>query len=687
MADQLAAERAADAPSRSGKDERSDDSDFNPADAEADDREEGDEDAEEEDPDDNNDEDAAPVDEEAVDPLGDGDDEGDAPPKDAPPPAGDRFDNNYTGDAPTTSEAKLHRKRLLAFVREATERKAAAAIRSESTPEAHKRYMDALEDAKKASLQMGKARYQHTTLPKAVPRRLQSATLWMLLAKHLGKARTDKKKGCRSDLSCLKKVVIQAINLGAFALNKEILQGLRSVVANASLPPYNSAAQWFPDVNTAARRTYGNDHKQRRLIFRSMTLPRELKMIADEQAAARLYRKNKFAAQVDYQQALSIVTAWSKSDDMDELHLAIIAAVGTRKTGVIDPTVAYEPATEENVVKADPRFFVIQRGSLKDRVQLRARERAELEGEDVLDAGGLAALAGKRTLKPIMWGLDYAWLTKAVKKVRRAKPALPGMTRGQLGSRYGGNMSQIVRAAFPRAASANPRIGSHFMRALYANVAYHFYGEHFGQSLISFLAEVLGHDTNNLSTAIAYSSIKINFGISEDIEQDTKKLARQNAHLVSKLSADLQELKVDRRAEEEAKLPPRKRIRAARERHADSVELPRKDGNGTVTIEFHERRKMKPEERLALAQESLEKLRQVDIKKVNAQLLRDIGFGAKAAKEAIQKARSGAAFAAAAAVAVTPRKTQRHGKLKAGARSSTPGRARKRARLTASLVF
>jgi hypothetical protein len=80
------------------------------------------------------------------------------------------------------------------------------------------------------------------------------------------------------------------------------------------------------------------------------------------------------------------------------------------------------------------------------------------------------------------------------------------------------------------------------LRALYANVSYHFFQDEIGDSLTAFIATVLAHNANSLETALSYQGIRVIWGIPENVEQSTKLTARDNREEIARLREEVAKL-------------------------------------------------------------------------------------------------------------------------------------------------
>jgi hypothetical protein len=365
--------------------------------------------------------------------------------------------------------------------------------------------------------------HREATPPEGRSRRLDSDTLWDALEKHFPLDGSDraklKRQGCRTDLSCLRKVVIENLDV----LDEEMLKNVQLIAAAAHLPPYNSLKDWFTPVIKAAKSHYrrGDKHPHTQLIAKYMRSPERNHLIQRRDADQGVVQRNRKGLNVNYPQALRTVEGWISSDDWRELFLAVMASCGPRKTAILDRRIIFVEAEQHG---HDKRFWVQQVGVLKDPEQTFDEE----------DDAVAVLVSGKTVEKPLAFGLTFAQIDRAIKKVRAAVDT-EGLNRKQMGAKYGPELVAMVKEAFPGPAAQNPRLGTHFLRALYGNVAYRFFKDAIGNSLTAFLSDVLAHNPGSLNTAISYQTINIQWGMVEDVDADTKMVATENREAIASL--------------------------------------------------------------------------------------------------------------------------------------------------------
>ena len=287
---------------------------------------------------------------------------------------------------------------------------------------------------------------------------------------------------------------------------------------------------------------------------------------------------------------------------------------------LFDPVITFHEANQH-----DKSFWIRQIGVLKDRSQVTTED----------DEGNTEFLAGKEVEKPIAFGFTYSEVSTMIGNIR-ASVDTTGMTRKQMGALHSANLVSRVKAAFPGPAHKDKRLGTHFLRSLYANVAYHFYNQQLGESLTAFISTVLAHNENSLATALSYQNVKLSFGLPDGVEPSTKKTAVENKESIAQLRAHIAALKGKRRIEEdeeELKLTITNRIKKRKREGKTFIEI-EIDGQDPVTIKFNKRQKRSHDDLVAAAKETAEQLRGAKMK-VNMSLLRAVGYGAATAKEAL----------------------------------------------------
>lgn len=187
--------------------------------------------------------------------------------------------------------------------------------------------------------------------------------------------------------------------------------------------------------------------------------------------------------------------------------LVVVAATGMRRGEVLASHIRVAGGGGD--LTLPPGEWVVQVGVLKDRsrprpdaegehAQLRARATEMLRG-----AGGQweEGQGGRRVvIKPVLLGITAREVVDLVGLVRSGTSLLTGA-------------NAVVKQAFPEvAARAGGRLGTHFLRAVYANAAYAREEPRLRMSRNTFMSRVLGHDQRNLDTALNYSSVALRVG-------------------------------------------------------------------------------------------------------------------------------------------------------------------------------
>ena len=105
---------------------------------------------------------------------------------------------------------------------------------------------------------------------------------------------------------------------------------------------------------------------KKELFKKYMKSPEENMLIQTAQAKENVIKKNRKQLNVNYSQAIKVVQNWAASDDWRDQFLAVMAAIGCRKTALFDSVITLQEATEHD------KFWIKQIGVLKDRSQVTA---------------------------------------------------------------------------------------------------------------------------------------------------------------------------------------------------------------------------------------------------------------------------------------------------------------------------
>ena len=360
--------------------------------------------------------------------------------------------------------------------------------------------------------------------------RLDSNTVWDALEKHFSlygdgtKNELKRDQGCSSDTTCFQMEVIKRRKKFPKNNGEEMLKSVQRIAAAMHLPPYNSLKDWFVPITKAAIKQWGKGHKYTKLFSKYMKSPEGNQLIQRKQANEKVIQRNKKGINVHYEYARKQVLNWGGSNDWRDNFNCVVACIGCRKTALLDSRIKFVKAEQPG---HDDRYWVRQVGVLKDR----SAENVEEKNAEYIP--------GKTVEKPITFGFTYAQIQAMIKRIR-SNIDVKGLTRAQMGNKYGSNMVKKIKAAFPGQNKQDPRLGVHFLRALYANVAYHFFKDEIGNSLTSFISTVLAHNSNSLNTALSYQTLNIQWALPDNISASTKKTVQDLREIVSILRNDLQ---------------------------------------------------------------------------------------------------------------------------------------------------
>jgi hypothetical protein len=454
--------------------------------------------------------------------------------------------------------------------------------------------------------------------PAGRTRRLDSDIMWGALEGTFGLdgdgglAELKAKQECSSDVSCLQLETIKHLKL---LLDEEMLQQLQSIVTACHHPPYSSLAGWFPPVNKEARRQWGDESPKTLMVAKWMRPPAKQKMISQKQSTLNLGRRHKHPLSVVYEATRRIVQRWGvPRGNPLEVFLAVQAAIGPRQTALLDPKIKFVAAQEH-----DKRFWIKQRGVLKDKTQ----EFDEKTGD---------LISGKTPEKPIIFGFTFKQIDEMIKYIRKHLP-VNGLTRAEMGRKYNRELNKIIKGAFPGAAKHYPRLGTHFTRKLYVNIAYHFFGPEIGSTINDFASIVLGHNTNSIETSLSYTAIQVQYGIPENVSASTKETAIDNRVAIAQMQEELGELKKrqlwESKEEEDEGSDMEEADVNARIRHRQRLKREFIDITNRkqkkIRVQFNGKRK-RDGSGLVMAKLAVKQLKLADVSPTNLRV-RSLGFG------------------------------------------------------------
>lgn len=457
-------------------------------------------------------------------------------------------------------------------------------------------------------------------------RRLDSNTFWEELKKYfkLDRKSTKNEQGCTTDVRCFRDKLIET---GLDVVSEKQLEQIQKIITSAHRPPYNSLKDWFVPVNKKAKEKFGVDSDRTKLIAKYMKSPEATQLIQRREADEGVIKRNKQGLYITYPETLKIIQYWIISPDWRDQLLAVMAATGPRKTAILDKKIKFVEAEQDG---HDKRFWIKQIGVLKDKHQ-------KFEEEDDAKA---EMISGKIIEKPIAFGLTFDLIKKAIKNIR-VETDVKGLTRAEIGNKYGKQLVDRVKHAFPGPAGQNKRLGTHFLRAVYANVSYHFFNSQVGDSLTSFIADVLAHDSGSLNTGLSYQTIRIQWGMPDDIEADTRKQTLANRDAIAmilerekkekKEEFDLWDDNKEDDGSDDDSFIPRVRIRHRRKLKRPFIDF--KNGDNTIRVPFPKRKRQSHENLLENVRETADLLKQAGVP-VDKQTLRDMGYGAATVIEA-----------------------------------------------------
>jgi hypothetical protein len=371
-----------------------------------------------------------------------------------------------------------------------------------------------------------------------------------------------------------------------------------------------------------------------------LRLTKERKELLDKGGANTLFSRHDQQIPILYSRVYDIVRKWADSPNVYHLRLAFEAAVGTRATGIIDRSIGFGPATGEGHQLTK---WVKQYGVLKDKeytakvekvYDQRRLERKVVSAQDYTDLHAV----GRHVEKPIAFGLDYNWVMKTLNTIRTTHtwPIKPNSkSRAEVGRSYNADLTAAFKEEFDPILKDNiqqrTNLGSHFLRMIYVNVSFRYFEDSIKQSLSAFITHVLGHGSPSMKTALSYQTIKMIWSLPPNIAEGVEPRSINNALLINALEKRMDKHQDQTMAQLLVGMKPSTLIMNSRKRGLQSIALPGKEAGKMIKLLFYQRRLGKFDTSLRLAQQAVKMMRLVANLNVNAQALRNLGFGYKTA--------------------------------------------------------
>jgi hypothetical protein len=166
---------------------------------------------------------------------------------------------------------------------------------------------------------------------------------------------------------------------------------------------------------------------------------------------------------------------------------------------------------------------------------------------------------------------------------------------------------------------------------IYVNVAHHYFEDEINHSLSAFITFALGHASQSMKTALSYQTIKMLWKLPPNIAGDVTQRSINNAMSLTALEKRMDEHQDHTISQLKLGVKPSAIIMSYRKRGLQSVELPSIVDGEQITLLFYERRLGQFDVSVRLAKQAVKQMKLVKNLNVNAQALRNLGFGYKTA--------------------------------------------------------
>lgn len=465
--------------------------------------------------------------------------------------------------------------------------------------------------------------------------------LWYYIEKWFGLGQRGEEavgQRCTTDLSCLTRhLKVSARDLNFWdEPHLELLQLL--FMARAGVNSANTAAQslsgiktywvsWLPSTTATKRYTPKKEVVEYvALLEKWMKLEAVSKRGLQAKQRRRVAYNNAHPTPISMTKITSLAHKWWNKEESSRDYwrwwlLAINVAIGARFTALLDRRINFAAPPDEwqqkkrAVHKDDPNspFFnrdfnewIYQDGVLKDR---RSKKRGIPGGDDDAPRDQLE-LDKKDVVKPILFGFKVDDVVKRINIIRdildRRKTKLIDMSRKQISNNYIQWQLDRIKDELPGIAKIKKKrgtgFGTHFLRAIYANLSYIQFGEpspwHMG--LASWIRLVLGHNTDDLTTSLSYQSIRIMKAMPVAIQKNTIAQVVENQDTIDDVEKNMVDLKRKVDAIENGMTTAQGgenvkemiiRIKKAKLSGSEAVDL--ENTNGDVIKLFYNNRRMK----------------------------------------------------------------------------------------------
>lgn len=292
--------------------------------------------------------------------------------------------------------------------------------------------------------------------------------------------------------------------------------------------------------------------------------------------------KNSHQLHIKFSTVSSIITRFKSSTDIRDICVGIELACGARKIEILSRKVSTFTAvdTSDTWVK---QIGVAKHNRAGSEIQIR-----------------------REIVKPLLI-LTFDELSKMIARVREdVGNTVEVVTNAELGDKYNHGISKCVKTCFPDIAAQRRRLGSHFLREVYANATYEVIN-HEPMSRSSWISKVLGHKEGSLCTALSYQGVYVTTTI-EPADTET------NVHEIAKLRAQLRFLSMPMTHAPSSKV--------------NTVVLKREDGTSIAVPKFRRKRRLTAAEKQDRATQGVDRLKEHGVRVNNANL-RKLGIGAR----------------------------------------------------------
>ena len=260
---------------------------------------------------------------------------------------------------------------------------------------------------------------------------------------------------CSNDKSCI--LILLKTEVNSLSMAKKVLPRLKELIPVLYNSQVNTIPAYMTRINNLFRDKSKELHEYSKTIMHGTALQKKARIKASNDAVAR---KNENMIELEYSLITKIIADCSRSPKFANKMIALELASGSRKVELLSVKVArFNPSTE------NPNW---------------------------IEQDGVAKNKGaERNIDKPLLVLSNEQFLSLLDEVRTEVGDDVNLSNPELSTKYGDVINKRVKKLFPAAYVIRGRLGSHFLREIYANTSYHVFN-HKPMPLTTWIAKFLG---------------------------------------------------------------------------------------------------------------------------------------------------------------------------------------------------